>query len=240
MNAPHPDLDKCNSFVMYHLSEKQRQKVSTSESKPFITISRQAGAGGSKLAKALRDHFDKNYPLAEARWTVFDRDLVKWSMQDHGLPERFAHYLPEGHVSEISSLIGELVGLHPSIWELNQNVFETLVHLARLGGVILVGRGAHIVTRNFDNGFHIRLVGSLDKRALRMVEMNQISLDQAITLIRREDAAKGKWVRENFAEDINDPENYDISINTDNFSVDALVAMVDCLLAKRFSSFTKR
>lgn len=235
MNGPHPDLDKCHSFVLYHLSEKQKRKGPASVSKPFITISRQAGAGGRKLAKALRGHLDKGHPLTEAQWTVFDRDLVKRSMQDHGLPERFAHYLPEGHVSEVSSLIGELVGLHPSIWELNQNVFETLVHLARLGGVIIVGRGAHIVTRNFENGFHIRLVGSLEKRAMLIADRNQISQDQAITLIRREDVARGKWVRENFAEDINDPANYDITINTDNFFVDALVAMVDCLFAKRFS-----
>lgn len=235
MNAPHPDLDKCHNFVVYHLSDKQKQKVPTLRSNPFITISRQAGAGGSQLAKALRGHLDKSRPLPEAWWTVFDRDLVKRSMQDHGLPERFAHFLPEGHVSEISSLIGELVGLHPSIWELNQNVFETLVHLARLGGVILVGRGAHIVTRNLNNGCHIRLVGSLEKRAKRMAERNQISRDQAITLIRREDAVRGKWIRENFAEDINDPANYDISINTDNFSIDALVVMVDCLFAERFS-----
>lgn len=235
MNAPHPDLDKCHNFVVYHLSDKQKKKVPILKSNPFITISRQTGAGGSQLAKALKGYLDKSRPLTEVWWTVFDRDLVKRSMQDHGLPERFAHFLPEGHVSEISSLIGELVGLHPSIWELNQNVFETLVNLARLGGVILVGRGAHIVTRKLDNGFHIRLVGSLEKRAMRMAERNQISRDQAITLIRREDAVRGKWIRENFAEDINDPANYDLSINTDNFSVDALVAMVDCLFAECFS-----
>jgi len=45
-------------------------------------------------------------------------------------PERFAEYLSEKCVSEVSSLIRELTGVHPSLWEFNQLGFESLLHLA--------------------------------------------------------------------------------------------------------------
>lgn len=142
MSAPQSTLNRCHSFVVCHLNDEQKSDRPFKVQMPFITISRQTGAGARTLGQRLQRLLDADMPLVENQWTLFDRDLVQTAMREHGLPERFARYLPEAHVSEIGSLISELLGLHPPIWELNQDVFETLIHLANLGGVILVGRGS--------------------------------------------------------------------------------------------------
>jgi len=39
-------------------------------------------------------------------------------------------------------------------------IAETILHLAEQGNVILIGRGANLVTRELQHVFHVRLVGS--------------------------------------------------------------------------------
>tara|TARA_B100001123_G_scaffold451015_1_gene626007 strand:+ start:1598 stop:1987 length:390 start_codon:yes stop_codon:yes gene_type:complete len=128
---------------------------------PFITISRQTGAGGHSFTWMLQGYLDMKWSLPESDWTVFDKNLVQTAMRERGLPERVAEYLSEKLVSEVSSLILELTGVRPSLWELNQLIFESLLHLAQIGRVILIGRGTNIVVRRLRNGLHIRLIGSL-------------------------------------------------------------------------------
>jgi cytidylate kinase len=239
MNLRHTDLAKCHSFVVCHLSEEKKYEPVSQSKMPFITISRQAGAGGRSLGENLQTYLDRECSLPDSEWTVFDRNLVKTAMREHGLPERFAQYLPEDHVSEISSVIGELVGLHPPIWELNHHVYETLIHLANIGGVILVGRGAHVVTRKLKNGLHIRLVGGVEKRAKRAAHYYKLSQGKALEFIDHEDRARRLWVKENFSEEINDPACFDLTINTDSMSIKDAASVVGCLLKKRFPKVAK-
>ena len=62
-----------------------------------------------------------------------DKDLIKQALTKHNLPERLAAYLPEDRISEIKATVGELVGLHPSLWELEHKISEaspaTAAHL---------------------------------------------------------------------------------------------------------------
>jgi diguanylate cyclase (GGDEF)-like protein len=45
-------------------------------------------------------------------------------------------------MSEITDTLDELLGLHPPAWTLVRQMTETILHLAEMGNVILVGRGA--------------------------------------------------------------------------------------------------
>ncbi len=228
MSAPQSTLNRCHSFVVCHLNDEQKSDRPLKVQMPFITISRQTGAGARSLGQRFQRLLDVEMPMADNQWALFDRNLVQTAMREHGLPERFSRYLPEDHVSEIGSLIGELLGLHPPIWELNQDVFETLIHLANLGGVVLVGRGSNIVTRKLMHGFHLRLVAGREARIKRSANYYRISTKEAAEFIDYEDKARGIWVRENFGEDINDPGCYDLCINTDRISVgDAATLVVE-------------
>lgn len=234
MNAPHPHLKRCHSFVVCHLSDAKTQEPQPICPSPFVTISRQTGAGAQTLGMHLQPLLDEVFPTGDKGWTLFNRNLVQTAMREHGLPERFARYLPEDHISEIGSLIGELLGLHPPIYELNKDVFETLVNLASLGGVILVGRGSHVVTRKLEHGFHLRLVGGLESRIRRVEDYYQMGRQEAVKFIKREDKARSVWVRENFDEDVNDPSRYDLSINTDRNSLEDSAVMIVDALKRRF------
>jgi len=190
-------------------------------SRLFITISREAGAGsiniGKKLAEFLNSDKTVNWPCP---WTVFDKELIKTVLEDHHLPERWEKYMPEDKHSKIQDILDELFGLHPASIVLVHRTSETILHLAQIGNVILVGRGASIITRKLEWGFHVRLVGSLRKRTQRVMEFSKVDKTQAEELIAKWDKGRKKYLNEYFNKNIDDPLLYDLIINTDFVSHD--------------------
>ncbi len=192
------------------------------------------GAGGRSLAEMLRSYLEMKCPLTQCEWTVFDKNLVELAMKEHQLPARFAKFIPEDRVSEIQACVGELLGLHPSLWQLNKDVYETIIHLGGLGGAILVGRGGNLITKSLNNGFHIRLIGSPEQKIERVVKYYNIPYSEAKQFVKRQDSARRKWVKDHFNVDVEDPENYDVVINTDRMPIEDAAKMVSTLIRKRY------
>lgn len=198
------------------------------ESKPFVTISRQTGAGGitigRKLSSFLKEH-DK-HANCDCDWEVFDKNLVQKILKDHDYPEFLSEYMPEDKTSEIQHAINEIVGLYPSSLKLMRQTAETIARLACLGKVILVGRGANWLTRSIPGGIHVRLVGSLNRRTQHVQDYYGLSKRQAEDLIKTEDAGRKKYLKQHFEKDIDDPLLYDIVINTDKVSYDDAAMLI--------------
>ena len=108
-------VDKCLAFVRYQLQPAQLGKLVTNGGQRWraVTISRQAGSGGSAVAKELAKYLQVHVPNGACPWTVFDRNLVEKVLEDHHLPARLARFMPENRVSEIEDFLDELLGVHP-------------------------------------------------------------------------------------------------------------------------------
>ena len=117
--------------------------------KRAITISRQSGCGAHAVAEKLAAWLQARSPKDAPPWTVFDRNLVEKVLEDHNLPQRLAKFMPEDRVSEMADTMDELFGLHPPSWTLVRQAADTILHLAELGNVILIGRGANVITQGF-------------------------------------------------------------------------------------------
>jgi cytidylate kinase len=224
--------DKCLSFINYQLSPGSRSNVEPLV-KPAITISRMTGAGGHTIAGKLAEYLQNNIP-GHAAWAVFDRELVQKVLEDHNLSKRVAEYMPENHRAMLTDMVEELLGLHPSDWTLVHQTVETILHLAQMGNVILVGRGAAVVTSKLDNVFHVRLVGSLEKRTQQVQKVHGYDRKAAIKFINREDKGRKRFLREHFEQDVDDPLLYDLGINTDRTSYDEAARLIGDEVIRRF------
>jgi cytidylate kinase len=180
---------------------------------PFVTISRETGAGASSFARLLAKRLNRDGEGGHS-WAVFDANLIDAMLQANCLSPQIANYLPEGRVSEINALVGEIVGLHPNLWSLIQKTNRLTQELARKGGAIFVGRGAAFSTSGIANGVHVRLVAPIEFRARRTAERLGISPTAAAACNRRKDAARRAYVRANFNARGPDPLAYDFVINT--------------------------
>lgn len=183
---------------------------------PFVTISREACAGATTLGRHLRPLLDEQLGEEGRSWMFLDKDLLTHALTTNHLPEHLANYLPEDRVSEIKGMIGEIVGLHPPLWELEQRVSAAILQIAQLGCVIIAGRAAHLITRNLPGGFHLRLVAPEESRIKRLQEQQPCDRTQARQILHEADDARRRYVRSNFEEDINDPHSYDLIINTEH------------------------
>lgn len=199
---------------------------------PFVTLSRETGAGAATVGRMLVNALN-SMPRGESPpWVFFDKNLLSRALEHQQLPSRLAAFLPEDEVHEIRSAIGELVGLHPSLWDINAKVAESILRFAHCGHVVLAGRGATWITKGRRGGLHVRLVGSLERRAARISCKLRISHEEALDYCRTLDAARKRFVRSHFDQDPDDPHHYDLIFNTDHLALRAVARTIACVLAK--------
>jgi cytidylate kinase len=208
----HPALDKAQAYLNVQIGAPSPATIPRPGG-PFITISRESGSGGSSLARTLADRLNQER-TGEASWYVYDGNLIDSMLETNHLEPRLAQFLPEDSVSEINASVGELVGLHPNIWELVRKTNEMMRLLATTGYAIIVGRGANFATADIQSGVHVRLTAEPEQRAHLMARARQVDLTTAREINERQDAARERYVRANFNTDIRDPRAYDLVINT--------------------------
>jgi cytidylate kinase len=170
------------------------------------------------LGHSLLPLLDEHLGDPDRSWMFLDKDLITQALNLHHLPEGLADYLPEDRLPEIKGLIGEMVGLHPPLWELEHRVTEAILKFAQLGSVILCGRAAHVITRGAPGGFHVRLVASIETRIHRARGLHGFDHRTAEQFIRENDHARERHVQTHFEQDINNPHLYDLVINTDRIA----------------------
>lgn len=199
---------------------------------PFITLSREAGSGGSSLARLLARKLNSARD-ADTSWSVLEGNLTSRMLKENQLPARIARFLPEDTVPEISATLGEIVGLHPSLWHLVQKTNETARHLARRGHAILVGRGANFATAGISGGLHVRLVAPAAHRAKYLAQLYNLTETEALAYNARCDAARRRYVKTHFAADVADPTAYDLVINTAQVPLPDAARLITEHLARR-------
>lgn len=221
----------------YHDSEEARHSRRKLNPGPVITLSRQTGIGATFICQKLTDYFNQISIPGYEDWTYFDKDLMEKVIEDHHLPEHFRKYLAEEKPHSIDSWFSELLGVSPSKLLLLHKTSQTILKLASFGNVIMVGRGANIITALFSNSFHIRLIASLEYRienAMRLYELNRKS---AADFIEQEDKARRDYIWKYFHKDIEDPLLYHIIINANYLKPDEIAELIGHCITKRFPNF---
>jgi len=181
-----------------------------------VTISRQTGSGAHIVAQNLAAYLHAHEPKDACPWAVFDRNLVEKVLEDHNLPQRLARFMPEDRASEITDIMNELFDLHPPSWTLVHKTTDTILRLAELGNVILIGRGATVITAKLPYVFRVRIIGSLEKRIKHVQELDHFTRPVARARILQEDRGRKRYLRKYFDADPDDPLLYHLIINTDD------------------------
>ena len=206
------NLNSCLSYIHGHTAIG-RAMTDTSV-KRAVTISRQAGCGGVLVAEKLTTFLQQYAPRPGLNWTVFDRELMDKVLTDHQLPKHLAKFLPEDRASQIEDTLADIFGVHPPASKMVEQTAETLLSLAELGNVILIGRAGHIVTAKLPHVLHVRLVAPLEDRVDRICRDDHKTPAEARRFCLEEDQARARYLKTYYKADINDPLQYHLIINT--------------------------
>lgn len=226
-------IDKTRAYLGAEFVEPHLDRDSEQDG-PFVTIARDSGVRGTTFAHLLAERLDKEIP-GRNPWTVFNGNLIDSMLTSEHLDPRLARFLPEDHVSEIRASIGELVGLHPNLWQLTERVKELTRKLARNGRIILVGRGANFACAGVPNGIHIRLVAPVDYRAVNTAESRRVELAEAKDFNDKVGSARERYVETVYGADIKDVLGYDLTLNAGSLPLGTQIELVMLIARARFA-----
>lgn len=231
---PSNDLQQCLAFINFQLRPASHPPIHPNAGPRWraVTISRQSGSGGHLTAEMLAGCLQAHGKVGDSPWMVFDRNLVTKVLEDHQLPERLAKFMPEDRVSEIEDALDELLGVHPPVVQLVWKTADTILRLAELGNVILIGRGANIITSKMDHVFHVRLIGSVARRADFIQRTREVEPVAALRLLREEDRGRRRYLRQYYHQDIDNPLLYHLVINTDLADYETAVRLIAQAMAQ--------
>ena len=211
-------IQKADAYIISQLKkhpETHHNKTIFKQTPPFVTISREACAGGTPVGEELVEYLNSNdYSKKDIKWALFDKNLIEKVIEDHKLPEVFKHYLNEQTISGIQDTFERLMGLHPGISMLVSKTCNTILSLASIGNVVIIGRGANILTKNLPGGFHIRLIAEQEWKINQAETILHKSRKEAIKFIEEEDIKRKEYVKKIFNKNVEDPLLYDMVIKT--------------------------
>lgn len=216
------------------LKEKRSLEELPENGLPFVTISRQAGAGGHLLSYVILTEFLKyeKQDLFQG-WHVFDKQLCEVIAQDPQIQESIDTLAREKYRPEFRDFIESLFTGQSSQYTLYKTSFKVARMLAVLGKVIIVGRAGAMVTADLHQGIHIRLVAPESRRVIWMMKRFKLTKEEAKTAIAKQDSDRRKLFRMFFQRDIEDPLLYDAVWNTGKVGLDTICrATIDLILTR--------
>lgn len=226
--------EKCKRYIDSHTQERVISFVNR-ELYPCITISRQAGAGAKPVCEKLIQIMDSYSEPEGISWAFFDKNLIEKILDDNKLPKQISEFMKEGKYKHLNSAVYELLGLKPSEWTLIHKTTETILQLARMGNVVIVGRGANIITSKLKNAFHVRLVASVEKRVEHMMGLLGFNEKEALNHIKKEDENRKKYIKSYFNADFDDPLLYHLVLNTDLLTHQGAANLIAEAVVQKFS-----
>ncbi len=183
----------------------------------IITISRGSKSGGAKLARELQKILGFNVlsredAAAEAakRYGVTAEEMVRGLAIPANFFERLTHR-KRRYLLAMQATVGE--------------VFEA-------EGGIYHGIAGQFLFHGLCNVFKVRLIAPMETRIRATMNDLGLTREDAERYIHEADDRRVKWVKQLFSVDINDPDLYDVIVNTDQMSVTAAAQMIGDILQR--------
>lgn len=107
------------------------------------------------------------------------------------------------------------------------NALQAVIRdLALEENMVLVGRGSQFILRNNRSVLHVLIVAPLEDRLNKtMIDLN-IDHDEALRYIEEGDSRRRVFIQKFFQKDVEDPQYYDLVINTRYISYDAAARLI--------------
>ena len=176
----------------------------------YLTLSREAGAEGATIAQLVGERL---------RWEVYDKNVLDQVAHRYKESRLMLDLVDETPSDWIYDVLGtwmdhHVIGHDKCVTQVNRMIQI----LARPGGAVFVGRGAQFLLPK-EKTFAVRVVAPTDYRAERIVQRNNVTLDEALREIRRVDRGRREYVQRHFQKNIEDPHLYDMVLNVEQLGV---------------------
>ncbi len=201
--------------------EIQRQ-ASAAEAREFvppnvITISNEVGSRGLAVAERVAELLDI---------PVYGRQIVERIATSRKLRVRTVETLDQRALGRLEDYVNALFRERTfDQGDYARALTRTVTALWGHEPCVLVGRGcAHIVSHR--HSMAVRIIAPLDRRVQQHSRTEGISTDKARARVARMDAERQAFILKHFSQQIDDPQQYDLVLNTAGLTVDCAAEIV--------------
>lgn len=184
---------------------------------PVITVCMEPGSGGSVVAQEIAKQLD---------FDLFHRDIINEIAKSSHISSQVIETLEKERLSGINDFISSLINdkyLWPGLYL--EHLMKIVHVIGRHGRAVIVGRGANFILSQKER-FSVRVVAPLEVRIQIVVNEFGVSENDAKRRILRRESRRRAFVRQSFHENIADPLNYDLVLNTGKLSIKSAVNAV--------------
>ena len=175
----------------------------------WITVSRKMGTHGSDIAKRV---------ASELGYRFYDTEAINQMAQELGVLESIRE------VDEKTPPLFQRIFSQRPLIDL-ERLYSVIYELARQGDAVFLGRGSHLLLRDFPCALHVRVTASPESRVRTLLDQG-FTREAAVRAIRRSDDERSGVLKFAFGVDWEDPARYDIVLNMDKLSVNLAVSTV--------------
>ncbi len=191
--------------------------------KAHVTISRAYGARGYKIGERIAELL---------KWQVYSKRLVEYVAETAKLREKVVSMHDERrHRSSLSQTFFESNPYTSDKYY--RHLVQVILAIADQGRAVIVGRGGSFITDN-TFGLHVRLTAPMEYRIQRYMAKNDVSIKEARKKVESMDETRDEYTRHYFHAAIDDPNNYDVTINVQDFDNEAVANYIISLLEIKF------
>jgi len=185
--------------------------------KPYLTISREEGAGGSEIAQLVG---------RKLGWEVLDKNLLDRVAEQFHLSRPMLELVDETGGNWVHDVLGtwmdrKIISAEKYVVHLGCVVLAA----ARRASVILVGRGTQFLLPR-QQGLAVRIIAPLKHRVENVSRREGFDGERAREFIEEVDRGRHEFVERYFHHDIDDPHLYDLVVNVERVGQPGAVAQI--------------
>ena len=174
---------------------------------PFLTVSREKGAGGGTIAELVGNRLG---------WDVLGRSLLDRIADRYKLSRPMLEAVDETKTNWAYDVLGTWIDPRTISHEKYiTHLKHVVLAAAQCGRVVFVGRGAQFFLPP-KAGLAVRIVAPESYRAAQLAQQQGIDKKEARRLIKQADEGRRDFVARYFRRDIDDSHLYDLVINVAN------------------------
>lgn len=199
-----------------------------------ITISRQFGAGGRTIGKAIAEKL--NYSFA-------DNEIIQSISEMANVSPAWVESVEREAGTRLQRVISKVVSqkwldrvLSDERGYIDEQIYldylvVIIAQVAEEDNVVVLGRGAQYILRDHPDAFHILLIDEIENRIKFMMENYDLPRSKATQVVNNEDKRRLNLYRKLGKQDYDRPSLYHLVMNMSRLSIDKAVDLA-CELIK--------
>ena len=185
-----------------------------------ITVSRQMGSLGTAVAGAVAERLG---------YRLVCRELIDQAGRRAGAPEAALAAIDELGLLRLSPGFAACRAYRAAMAQVAEE-------LAAGGNVVLVGRACQVILRGRPDTLHVRLIAPAPLRAERIALRHGVSPAAARSQVQASDRYRRRYLQRFYNARWDDPELYDLILNTGRLSAETASDLICSAAATRFSA----